>query len=359
MHAGMPFMKSNGKCQIRKEGDEIMTRRIVSWVIVMMIVGSGAYGAVSDHVLEIIMSSTYNYDYPGVPLHYEFEVAIQVDATVVGGNMYAPDGTEYPMFYSSDGVESWLDVYFDGPDPSVWDGFGAGTYTFTFNYVSGSSDSTSVDYQLPNGDPIPYVTQQPQFVYPQHNAVDVPSQCTLQFDPANDPIHTIDIWIEPEDDTSGALEYDIMVLPHDTSSYGPVTLSPMTLYECGYTINHFFSFNNADGIPTEIDTDAGTQVNFTTAMGTPETMFLGLVLFIFDEVDSGNIAPELEGSLLAKIDAAISALDRGNPNDAKVAMNNLNALVNQVQAQTDKKITAEAAAGIIEKTNAVIAALSG
>jgi hypothetical protein len=219
-------------------------------------------GAVSDHVLEIMMSSTYNYDFPGVPLHYEFDVEIEVDVTVVSGIMRRPDGTEYPMTYENDGVEVWLTFDRDISDPITWDGFGAGTYTFTVNYASGF-DSTSVDYQLPGGDPIPYVTQEPQFVYPLHDTVNVPLECTFHFDPATNPDHTIDIWIEPVD--GPGLSYNVMVLPHDTSSYGPVTLSPDTLYEGGYTINHFFSFNNADGIPTEIDTDAGTEIHFTTA----------------------------------------------------------------------------------------------
>jgi len=219
-------------------------------------------GAVSDHVFFIGMSSTYNYDYPGVPLHYEFDVWIQVDATVVSGSMQAPDGIEHDMNRYSYGDETWLEVYENGSDPSVWDPFGPGTYTFTVNYASGF-DSTSVDYQLPNGDPIPYVTQEPQLLYPQHDAVNVPLLCTLQFDPATNSDHVIDIWIEPVSGTG--LSYDIMGLPHDTSSYGPITLSPDILYEGGYTINHFFSFNNADGIPTEIDTDAGTEINFTTA----------------------------------------------------------------------------------------------
>ena len=247
-----------------KKGVEIMTRRISSLAIAVMIMGSGTYGAVSDHVLKIEMSSSYNYDFPGVPLHYEFKAEIQVDATVVSGSLQVPDGSVYAMSYYSKGLEAYLIVEIDGSDPSVWDGFGAGTYTFTVNYVSGPSDSTSIDYQLPSGDPIPYVTQEPQFVYPQHDAIDVPLHCTFQFDPASNPDHMIDIWIEPEDGSLEALSYNIMFLPHDTSSYGPVTLSPDTLYEGGYTINHFFSFNNADGIPTEIDTDAGTEIHFTT-----------------------------------------------------------------------------------------------
>ncbi len=97
-------------------------------------------------------------------------------------------------------------------------------------------------------------------------------------------------------------------------------------------------------------------VDTLLADNTPEMKLFDLATFI---VDSGNIAPELEGSLLVKIDAALAALDRGNPNDAKVAMNNLKALINQVEAQTGKKITAEAAAEIIQRANEIIAVLGG
>jgi hypothetical protein len=90
----------------------------------------------------------------------------------------------------------------------------------------------------------------------------------------------------------------------------------------------------------------------------PETMLAGLALFIMDEVDAGNIDTELERSLLVKVNAALAALDRGNPNDAKVAMNDLKALINQVEAQVGKKITPEVAAEVIQRANAIMAALS-
>jgi hypothetical protein len=92
---------------------------------------------------------------------------------------------------------------------------------------------------------------------------------------------------------------------------------------------------------------------------TPDVMLATLAQFIMDEVDLGNITPELEGSLLVKIDTALAALDKGNPNDSMVAMNDLKALINQVEAQTDKKITPEAAAGIIQQVNAIIEDLEG
>ena len=52
-------------------------------------------------------------------------------------------------------------------------------------------------------------------------------------------------------------------------------------------------------------------------------------------------------------------LNRGNPNDAKVAMNDLKALVNQVEAQAGNKITAGVAEAIIDRANATITALGG
>jgi hypothetical protein len=91
----------------------------------------------------------------------------------------------------------------------------------------------------------------------------------------------------------------------------------------------------------------------------PMVMLTQLKAYIQQQVALGNIDVEMEVSLLAKVNAAISALNRGNANDAKVAMNDLKALINQVEAQTDKKITAEAAAAIIGAANAIVAALGG
>jgi hypothetical protein len=92
---------------------------------------------------------------------------------------------------------------------------------------------------------------------------------------------------------------------------------------------------------------------------TPEAMLANLRAYIVEQVGLGNIDAEMETSLLSKVDAAIAALARDNPNDAKVAMNDLKALVNQVEAQTDKKITPETAAEIIQRANAIIAVLGG
>jgi Tol biopolymer transport system component len=104
---------------------------------------------------------------------------------------------------------------------------------------------------------------------------------------------------------------------------------------------------------------ATAQQKVTVVPGSPANQLVNLRMFIVLRVASGQVADELESGLLAKVDAAIAALARGNANDAKAAMGELKALVNQVEAQTDKKIEPATAAEIIRRANQVIAALSG
>ena len=61
-------------------------------------------------------------------------------------------------------------------------------------------------------------------------------------------------------------------------------------------------------------------------------------------------------SLLAKLDAAQVALDRGQPG---VAVNLLHAFTNEVNAQTGKHIVAEHAGHLVEHARKVITALGG
>jgi hypothetical protein len=118
------------------------------------------------------------------------------------------------------------------------------------------------------------------------------------------------------------------------------------------------------GITTDLDGNPRIQgacvdMGAFEVLADPEMMLSQLRAYILQQVALGNIDAEMEVSLLAKVDAAMAALARDNPNDAKVAMNDLKALVNQVEAQTDKKITPETAAEIIQRANAIIAVLGG
>jgi hypothetical protein len=73
---------------------------------------------------------------------------------------------------------------------------------------------------------------------------------------------------------------------------------------------------------------------------------------------AGAIDPAIAGALTAKVDAAEAALAKGGKNANKTAANNLNALINQTKAQKGKKISAEEAAAIIARAQAIIAALN-
>jgi hypothetical protein len=71
--------------------------------------------------------------------------------------------------------------------------------------------------------------------------------------------------------------------------------------------------------------------------------------------EAGHIDnPGVTKSLLAKLDAAQNALDRGQTD---VAINNLQAFINAVEAQAGKHIVAEHAEHLVGHANEVIAAL--
>jgi probable HAF family extracellular repeat protein len=118
-----------------------------------------------------------------------------------------------------------------------------------------------------------------------------------------------------------------------------------------------YGINDSGQVVGQSPTAAGQTHAVLWRPATPETILADLALFIEEQVDSGRIDIELENSLLAKIGAALSAIDRGNPNDAKVAMNDLKALINQVEAQTGKKIAPDTAAEIIKRANDIIVTL--
>jgi len=243
-----------------------MMKRLIVFALTVMFMATGSYAAVSDHILKIEISTTYDYELPEEPLSYEFDAWINVDDTVVSGSLQVPDSNVYPLLFDDEeSDEIWLGFHVHDPNQSVLDDFGAGTYTFTVNYNGGGSDSTSVDYTLTNGQPIPYVTQEPHFIYPQNNDVNVPCHLTLQFDQAVDPNWTISIDIDPWDEGLEVLSCEVGGLPYDTDSYGPVTLSPGTFYDIEYSINNVLRIDNVDGIPAVLDTDAECDLRFTTA----------------------------------------------------------------------------------------------
>ena len=131
-----------------------------------------------------------------------------------------------------------------------------------------------MNYAMGNGDPIAPVTQQPQFIYPAHNATGVPLEVTFQLVAATNPNWDITLEWEPEPDGAPGQSGEVENLPYDTSSYGPVFLTPDTLYSVGMAINNAVETVNADGIPVVMDMDAEAHILFTTATTAPLKQYL-------------------------------------------------------------------------------------
>jgi hypothetical protein len=182
------------------------------------------------------------------------------------------------------------------------------------------------------------------FPSPEDGAVDIASGTTLSWT-AGKGVIMHDVYFGTDEALVAASDPSTFKGKVMVTSFDPGALDLFTTYY--WKVDEF----------SVTGTNPGPVWSFSTVCPTPEEKLAETALFIMDEVDLGNIAPELEGSLLSKINAALAALDRDNPNDAKVAMNDLKALINQVEAQTNKKITPEAAADIIQKANAIIADL--
>ncbi len=235
---------------------------------------------VSEHVHKIGISTTtyYHISHSYIP-YYGFDAQILVDETVVSGTVQIPTGETYPLVFEGDETERWFSFYAEGAELAdlITGGFASGIYTFTVNYSDGGSGSTSVNYALPNGDPIPYVDQKPSFLYPLHNDTDIPLAVTLLFEPAPNPDWTISLDWRPEPAEEEGLRGEVEYLPHETISYGPVILSPNQEYQFEIGFNHIVDTVNADGIWAVLDTDNEFDIHAETTSETdhaPSTIAL-------------------------------------------------------------------------------------
>lgn len=221
---------------------------------------------ISAHIFEIEMSLSYDFGEgygSSVPDDYQFDAWMQVDDTVVAGTLQTPGGVVYPAEMEVDDGENWLGVYAASDSLADLSDFTDGEYIFTVTYANGKSQSTSILFALADGSPIPPVDQPLVVTYPLHNAADVPLTINVEMAPLNNPDWTYGIWCEPVYDDS-ALSGEIDDLPFDTTTAGPLELSPDTLYEMEITVNHAIWSTNEDGIPYVIDKDSEVEILFTT-----------------------------------------------------------------------------------------------
>ena len=111
--------------------------------------------------------------------------------------------------------------------------------------------------------------------------------------------------------------------------------------------------------PTMTPTSTPTPTATATPTPTPTPTIIegldGLELAVKDYVKAGDIAPQLENSLLAKVRGARFSVQHGQYH---AAANKLEALVHQVRALRGKKVTRAAAANLIHRANVLIERLS-
>ena len=86
---------------------------------------------------------------------------------------------------------------------------------------------------------------------------------------------------------------------------------------------------------------------------------LDLLDTLIDKVNALNLPNGLKNSLLAKLTAAQNKLSDGNPNNDGAAVGMLTAFINQVQAQSGKKIEVGDANDCIDKAQDIIDLLLG
>jgi len=217
---------------------------------------------VNDHILKIEMSKTYDYrSMQGADHTFNFDAAVQADDGVGSIVMKTPGGSDHMLVLEAEDGERWFNHHVSSLNEADLADFTAGTYTFTINYTAGGSDTTTVLYALPGGDPIPPVTQRPTLLYPPDGAVDIPVPLTFEFQPPGDSAWTTSLEWEA---TTGSDQGSVEELPSDVNSYGPVALNPNTEYRVVMTIGHVIWGTNPDGIPTVVDTDAEERFTFTT-----------------------------------------------------------------------------------------------
>ena len=162
-----------------------------------------------------------------------------------------------------------------------------------------------------------------------------------------------DITDYPESDPMGTAVYLGEPMVSDVCDPDPsVVHDAPTLFPLGPSVVTWTATDDFGNTATATQT-------VTVVPGTPLNQLSNLAKLVNYSVMSGGIAPEMQTSLLAKINAAIAALVKGNPSARKVAMNDLKALSHQVEAQTDKKILPLVATEIITRANRIIVALGG
>jgi hypothetical protein len=135
-------------------------------------------------------------------------------------------------------------------------------------------------------------------------------------------------------------------------SYAPDVLGSVdpTLFDAGTTGIAWWDWYNDPQLPWAL---VGAITTLTTA--SPEDLLADLV----EEVEHLNIHHGIANSLDAKLQAVVKALDDVTNNNDGAASNQLESFINEVAAQSGKKIPAASAQALVSSAHQIIRLLAG
>ncbi len=240
--------------------------------VLLVVGGSVAQGAVSDHVhfLEISKGPDYNHPWYPSSKRYEFTLEVVTDTSIVKVEFVTPGGAVYeiPQGETSDyidelgGYEIITEQEIEAGESSwEWEikarqeagvaAFDDGIYQIRCYYSATQYYQTSIPFLIPGtNDPLPQPTQKPEVTYPVHSTmVPFSSDFRMLWELCTDPaVNRIDV--DFEDDYRGIdYEYELTVV--DTST-PPVELAG-GFYDSEISFEHYYFVpDNGDGIPMVI-----------------------------------------------------------------------------------------------------------
>jgi len=148
---------------------------------------------------------------------------------------------------------------FDEPDSLA--AYGDGEYIITVYYDNGSQDQTTVWFGIPETtDPIPQPIQEPNFVSFEHDANDLTSPVTIEWQPCTDPAANL-IWVGLENWDTWEKYEDIFSV--DATGFDePLNLSE-GLWEAEIGFEVWYQTQSSDGIDVWIGKYSESDYMFT------------------------------------------------------------------------------------------------
>ncbi|MFC2047829.1 DUF11 domain-containing protein [Chloroflexota bacterium] len=116
--------------------------------------------------------------------------------------------------------------------------------------------------------------------------------------------------------------------------------------------------NTVSATTDSVEGGQGTANNAASTSATilsPETM----VEILSADIAAMDLPKGTENSLNASLDIAMKVLEDSNPKNDVAAINALEAFINKIEAQRDKKILSEVSDDLIARAQEIIAAISG